>query len=61
MSGPDAAGYYGKFGGRFVPETLIPALEELEAEYAKAKADPSFARELDELATHYGGLSLIHI
>ena len=39
---PDAAGRFGKFGGKYVPETLIPALAELEAEYAKAQADPSF-------------------
>src|SRR5439155_713374 len=36
---PDARGYYGDFGGRFVPETLMPALEELEAAYAKVQAD----------------------
>ena len=39
---PDAEGRYGRFGGKYVPETLIPALAELEAEYAKALKDPSF-------------------
>ena len=44
---PDARGRFGEFGGRFVPETLIPALDELTAEYAKAQRDPEFQRELD--------------
>jgi tryptophan synthase beta chain len=44
---PDARGRFGEFGGRFVPETLIPALDELSAEYATARADPAFQRELD--------------
>jgi len=39
---PDANGRYGKFGGRYVPETLIPALEELMAAYTEAKADPAY-------------------
>ncbi len=43
---PDAHGRFGAFGGRFVPETLIPALDELAAEYARAQADPSFQEEL---------------
>ena len=44
---PDARGRFGAYGGRFVPETLIPALDELAAEYEKSKADPEFQRELD--------------
>ncbi|HLJ57389.1 MAG TPA: tryptophan synthase subunit beta [Chthonomonadaceae bacterium] len=44
---PDARGRFGAFGGRFVPETIIPALDELAAEYAAAKDDPEFRRELD--------------
>jgi tryptophan synthase beta chain len=44
---PDARGHFGPFGGRFVPETLIPALDELEAEYARARMDPSFTAEID--------------
>ncbi|HEX6699844.1 MAG TPA: tryptophan synthase subunit beta, partial [Gaiellaceae bacterium] len=46
---------YGAYGGRFVPETLIPALDELDAGWREAQADDAFARELDELATSYGG------
>ena len=52
---PNPQGYYGEFGGRFVPETLMPALEELEAAYRKVQSDAAFARELHELATKYGG------
>jgi tryptophan synthase beta chain len=44
---PDARGRFGDYGGRFVPETLIPALDQLAAEYAKARVDPEFQRELD--------------
>ncbi|QDS86999.1 Tryptophan synthase beta chain [Rosistilla ulvae] len=49
QSVPDSAGRFGSFGGRFVPETLTRALDELVAEYDKAKADPSFQEELDGL------------
>jgi tryptophan synthase beta chain len=45
----------GEFGGRFVPETLVPALDELEAAYAAAKTDPEFQREFDYYASHYVG------
>jgi tryptophan synthase beta chain len=48
-------GYYGGFGGQFVPETLMPALEELEASYDKVREDEGFARELADLHKHYGG------
>ncbi len=44
---PDARGRFGDYGGRFVPETLIPALDELAAEYERAKADPAFQAEID--------------
>lgn len=44
---PDAQGRYGEFGGRFVPETLIYALDELEAAYTTAKSDPAFQEELE--------------
>jgi tryptophan synthase beta chain len=47
--------YFGVYGGRFVPESLIAALDQLEETYAKAKADPSFAMELDELNKTYVG------
>ena len=46
---------FGPFGGRYVPETLIPALDELEAGWRKAQADTSFAAELDELGHTYAG------
>ena len=46
---------YGEYGGRFVPETLIPALDELEAGWREAAADPGFRAELDHLGRSYGG------
>jgi tryptophan synthase beta chain len=48
-------GYFGPYGGRFVAETLMPALEELAQAYAAIGRDPSFQAELDELLTHYVG------
>ena len=54
-SGPDATGHFGIFGGRFVAETLMPLILDLEKAYTAAKADPSFQAELDHLATHYVG------
>jgi tryptophan synthase beta chain len=52
---PDARGYFGEFGGRFVPETLIPALEELVAAYEGAMADPAFQAELAHLQRTFTG------
>ncbi|MCA9122226.1 MAG: tryptophan synthase subunit beta [Planctomycetaceae bacterium] len=52
---PDAAGRFGDFGGRYVPETLTRALDELSAEYAKAKEDDAFQTELNELLHNYVG------
>ncbi|MEE8451786.1 MAG: tryptophan synthase subunit beta, partial [Thermoguttaceae bacterium] len=52
---PDAAGRFGPFGGRFVPETLIRALDELAIQYEKAATDPVFQAELDLLYCHYVG------
>jgi tryptophan synthase beta chain len=52
---PDAAGRFGDFGGRYVPETLTRALDELAAEYEKARRDPQFQSELDRLLKHYVG------
>ncbi len=52
---PDARGYFGDFGGVFVPETLMHALEELRDAYAAAKADPAFKQQLDTLLMHYVG------
>jgi tryptophan synthase beta chain len=52
---PDARGRFGKYGGRYVPETLIPALDDVVAAYRAAQADPAFAAELDELLRTYVG------
>ena len=52
---PVATDRFGTFGGRYVPETLVPALDELEVALAGALADPAFVRELDDLLTHYVG------
>ena len=54
-SGPDESGHFGIFGGRFVAETLMPLILDLEKAYNAAKADPSFKAELAHLATHYVG------
>ena len=54
-SGPDARGRFGEFGGRFVAETLMPLILEVEAAYNAAKADPSFQRELDAYLKDYVG------
>ena len=52
---PDESGKFGIFGGRFVPETLMPALEELTAAYNEARQDPEFYRELEYLLKDYVG------
>ena len=52
---PDAAGHFGVFGGRFVPEALIAALDELATAYSEARTDPTFLAELDHLARSYTG------
>ena len=52
---PDARGYFGAYGGRFVPETLVAPIEELEAGYLAARADPAFRAELDALLRDYVG------
>ncbi|MSQ41967.1 MAG: pyridoxal-phosphate dependent enzyme, partial [Dehalococcoidia bacterium] len=52
---PDARGRFGEFGGRYVPETLMPALAELEQAYYEARADAAFRAELDGLLRHYVG------
>ena len=52
---PDARGYFGEFGGRFVPETLVEPIEELERAYFIARDDPAFQAELSRLLTHYVG------
>jgi tryptophan synthase beta chain len=52
---PDARGYFGNYGGRFVPETLVAPIEELTAGYMAARADEGFRTELDQLLTTYVG------
>jgi len=52
---PDSAGHFGEFGGKFVPETLMAALEELERAYDEARRDDAFREELDGLLRHYVG------
>jgi tryptophan synthase beta chain len=52
---PDAAGYFGAYGGKFVPETLVHPLEELEAAYSSAMADPAFLHQLQELQRDFTG------
>jgi tryptophan synthase beta chain len=52
---PDLAGHFGRYGGRFAPESLMAALDELTAEYLAARADPAFVAELDSLLTGYAG------
>jgi tryptophan synthase beta chain len=55
MRDPAADGRFGRFGGRFVPETLVPACEELEEAFTEAWGDPAFRAELDGLLTDYAG------
>lgn len=52
---PDQRGYWGEYGGRFVPETLVAPLDELSAAYSEVKHDPEFQAELNSLLTDYSG------
>ena len=52
---PDAAGRFGPYGGRYVPETLVHPLRELEEEYFRAQQDPEFQRELDYYLREFVG------
>ncbi len=54
-TGPDERGRFGQYGGRFVAETLMPLILELERAYRAARADPGFRAELEGLRTHYAG------
>jgi len=54
-SGPDLAGHFGAYGGRYVAETLMPLILELEQAYEASKTDPAFQAELDGLLKHYVG------
>ena len=53
--GPDEQGHFGNFGGRFVAETLMPLILDLERAYGEAQVDPAFAAEFDDLMAHYVG------
>ncbi|MGB9404772.1 MAG: hypothetical protein WCA98_14645, partial [Candidatus Acidiferrales bacterium] len=55
ISVPDARGRFGPFGGRYVPETLMAPLEELERVYAEACADKNFQTEFDDLLHNFAG------
>ncbi len=52
---PDSRGHFGQFGGRYVAETLMPLILDLEREYRAAKVDPAFAAQFDDLLEHYVG------
>src|ERR1700710_1820414 len=52
---PDERGHFGQFGGRYVAETLMPLILELEREYRAAKTDPAFQAQFDDLLEHYVG------
>jgi tryptophan synthase beta chain len=54
-SGPDDNGHFGQFGGRYVAETLMPLILDLDKAYRAAKADPAFAAQFDDLLEHYVG------
>jgi len=55
MNQPDERGHFGQFGGRYVAETLMPLILDLEREYVAAKTDPAFKAEFDDLLEHYVG------
>ena len=55
MNQPDERGHFGEFGGRYVAETLMPLILDLEREYRAAQSDPAFAAEFDDLMKHYVG------
>jgi tryptophan synthase beta chain len=52
---PDSKGYFGAYGGRFVPEVLVPALDELETAFSGARHDPAFQTKFESLSKHYSG------
>ena len=55
MGEPDDAGRFGRFGGRYIPETLVPACAELEGAFRSAWSDPDFRRDLLDLLGSYAG------
>src|SRR5207245_8396195 len=54
-TGPDERGHFGLYGGRFVAETLMPLILDLEKAYAEARVDPAFQKEMDGYLKHYVG------
>ena len=52
---PDSRGYFGRFGGRFIPETLVPLVEEVANAYEQARVDPKYIKELEYYCKHYVG------
>jgi tryptophan synthase beta chain len=52
---PDGDGYFGAFGGKFIPEALVAAVDEVAIEYERAKSDPGFVAEFEALLAHYAG------
>jgi tryptophan synthase beta chain len=54
-AGPDERGHFGAFGGRFVPETLMPLILELECAYAEVRKEPAFQQEMEGYLTNYIG------
>jgi tryptophan synthase beta chain len=57
---PDEYGYFGEYGGRFVPETLVAALDELTTAYFTFRDDPDFQAELTDLLKNYSGRPTPH-
>ena len=55
ISEPDENGFFGEFGGRYVPETLVAALDELTEAYPRISQSPKYVKQLDDLLTHYAG------
>ncbi len=55
LDGPDGDGFFGIFGGRFIPETLMPLVLKVEEAYEAATKDPAFQKELDYFLKHYVG------
>ena len=55
LSPPDDTGRFGEFGGRFVPESLVPACQALEAEFVEAWGDSAFRSDLSKILTEYAG------
>jgi len=55
ISEPDENGFFGEFGGRYVPETLIAALDELTEAYPRISQSSAYVKQLDDLLTHYAG------